>query len=402
MKKIIAVALLAVSLPVFAGEKYLFSTKKAVKDKKSVPFNTEISAIDLVKDMKCGWNLGNTLDANGKSGLESELSWGQPLTTKEMIDAIAKSGFKTIRLPCSWANHIVDDKYTIDSEWMKRVKEVVDWSIEAGLYVILNDHHDNYENDNLMPRGKGYHPSTLNYNESMLFVKNLWAQISLAFNKGYDEHLIFEVLNEPRRRGHDHEWWYNKGCVLCKDSATNLNKLNQIALNTIRASGKNNEKRFVMVTGLAASINSYQADSTWKMPKDTEEGRILISVHLYTPYTFAMENPGATVFEDKHAAELAYNFDWLNENFVSKGIPVVIGEYGATNKNNLEERVKWFKYFVGESAKYGMVTVLWDNGDYNANNTFEEKFGFFNRKSLDWYFPEIINTIIIESDKMKN
>ncbi|MBQ7158290.1 MAG: glycoside hydrolase family 5 protein [Treponema sp.] len=402
MKKYSAIVLFVlISLPLFAGEKYLFSTKKALKDKQNVPFHTEISAIDVVRDMRCGWNLGNTLDANAKSGMESEMSWGQPETTKQMIDAIAAAGFKTIRIPVSWANHFVDSNYTIDSAWMKRVKEIVDWAIADGLYVILNDHHDNYDSDKQVPHEKGYYPSTLSYNESMLFVKNVWAQISLAFNRGYDEHLIFEVLNEPRRRGHEHEWWYNPGCVLCKDAASSLNKLNQIALNTIRASGKNNEKRFVMVTGLAASINSYQADESWKMPTDKEPGRLLISVHLYTPYSFAMENPGATEFEEKHAAELAYNFNWLNEHFVSHGVPVVIGEYGATNKNNTAERVKWFRYFVGESAKYGMVTCLWDNGDANAANTFEEKFGFFNRKTLSWYFPEIIDTIIMESASMK-
>ena len=403
MKRIVAAAFLVlISLSAFAGEKYLFNAKKAVKDKKSIPFNTEISAVDLVKNMKCGWNLGNTLDANGKPGLISELSWGQPETTKAMFDAIAIAGFKTIRIPCSWANHIIDNNYTIDPAWMKRVKQIVDWAIADGLYVILNDHHDNYERENLIPRCKGYYPSSLNYNESMLFLKNVWAQISLAFNKGYDEHLIFEVLNEPRLRGHEHEWWYNSGCTVCKDGASNLNKLNQLALNAIRDSGKNNAKRFVMVTGLAASINSYQADESWKMPQDTEEGRLIISVHMYSPYPFAMENPGVSTFEEKHTAELAYNFDWLNERFASKGIPVVIGEYGATNKNNTEERVKWFKYFVGESAKYGMVTCLWDNGDANANNTFEEKFGFFNRKTLTWYFPEIIETIVKESEKLKN
>lgn len=399
MKKILGITLvLLMTFSAFAGEKYLYSSKKAVKDKKSATFNTQISAIDLVKDMKCGWNLGNTLDANAKTGLESEESWGQPYTTKEMIDAIAAAGFKTIRIPCSWVNHFIDTNYTVDPAWMQRVKQIVDWAIEDGMYVILNDHHDNYERENLIPRCKGYYPSSLNYNESMLFTKNLWAQISLAFNKGYDEHLIFEVFNEPRQRGHEHEWWYNAGCTVCKDGAHNLNKLNQLALNTIRASGKNNAKRFVMVTGLAASINSYQSDDSWKLPKDTEEGRLLISVHMYTPYQFAMENPGVAVFEDKHASELDYNFSWLNEHFVSKGLPVVIGEYGATNKNNTEERVKWFNHFVSQTRKYGMVTCLWDNGDANARNTFEEKFGFFNKKTLDWYFPEIIKAIMLASE----
>ena len=393
LKKAITFAFLSILvMPVFSGEKYNFSGKP-LKDKKSVAFN-DCTAIELAEKMRCGWNLGNTLDANSKTGLASEESWHQPLTTKEMIDAVAAAGFKTIRLPCSWANHLIDSNYTIDTAWMARVKEIVDWCIEDGLYVILNDHHDNYERKGLMPRGKGYYPSSLNYNESMLFTKNLWAQISLAFNKGYDEHLIFELFNEPRLRGHEHEWWYNQGCTVCRDGAGNLNKLNQIALNTIRASGKNNAKRFVMVTGLAASINSYQADSSWKLPKDSVEDRLLISVHLYTPYSFAMENPGETVFMEKHRGELVYNFGWLNEHFVSKGIPVIIGEYGATNKNNTEERVKWFECFVSESHKYNMVTCLWDNGDWNAKNTFEEKFGFFNRKEKTWYFPEIIDTIM--------
>ena len=401
MKKFIKKSFVLIFLSIFilssfAGEKYSFS-KKALKDKKSVTFN-DCTAMELAQKMKCGWNLGNTLDANGKTGLESQESWGQPLTTKEMIDAVAAAGFKTIRIPCSWANHFVDSNYTIDTAWMARVKEIVDWCIADGLYVILNDHHDNFERESLIPKGKGYYPSSLNYNESMLFTKNVWAQISLAFNKGYDEHLIFEVFNEPRLRGHEHEWWYNQGCTVCKDGASNLNKLNQLALNTIRASGKNNAKRFVMITGLAASINSYQADSSWKLPKDSVEDRLLISVHLYTPYSFAMENPGETVFMEKHAGELAYNFDWLNEKFVKNGLPVIIGEFGATNKNNTEERMKWFEFFVKESRKYNMVPCLWDNGDPNAKNTFEEKFGFFNRKEESWYFPEIIDIIVKNSE----
>ncbi|WP_191017893.1 glycoside hydrolase family 5 protein [Treponema zioleckii] len=376
------------------GAKYAFNSKKALKDKGSAKFNESVTALALVNDMKTGWNLGNTLDANAKSGLESETSWGQPLATKKQIDALSAAGFKTIRLPVSWKNHIIDDKYTIDPAWMARVKQVVDWAISDGMYVILNDHHDNFENEGAMSYGDGYYPSSLNYNESLRFVRNLWAQISLAFNKGYDEHLIFEVLNEPRLRGHAHEWNYNPSCTACKDAVSNLNKLNQLALDTIRASGKNNKNRFVMVTGLAASMNSFTSQSSWKLPNDSAEGRLLLSVHLYVPYPFAMQNPGVSEFTENLTAELSYDFEWLNEHFVKKGVPVVIGEYGATNKNNTEDRVKWFKFFVSESRKYGMVACLWDNGDWNARNTFEEKFGFFNREEGTFYFPEIIEAIM--------
>jgi len=394
MKKLLAVAVASLlAFTTFAAPKYQFNSKKALKDKQSKSFNTKISAIDLVSDMKTGWNLGNTLDANGKDGMESETSWGMPLTTKEMIDGIAKSGFKTIRIPTSWANHFIDDKYTIDPNWMKRVKEIVDWAIANDMYVILNTHHDNYDKETAMSYGQGYYPSSLNYNESMRYVKNVWAQISQAFNKGYDEHLIFELLNEPRLRGHGHEWAYEKTCQTCKNGASTLNKLNQFALDAIRASGKNNANRFVMVTGLAAKFESYLDDS-FVFPKDTADDKLILSVHLYTPYQFAIENSKVTEFNNNHRNELKYDFDFLNEKFISKGIPVVIGEYGATNKNNLEERIKWFKYFLTESGNYGMCSCLWDNGDFDAAYTFEEKFGFYNRQEQSWYFPEITEAIM--------
>lgn len=362
--------------------------------KENKKFDNKITACQLVQDMKTGWNLGNTMDANGKTGLASETSWGQPMVTKAMIDGVAAAGFKTIRIPTSWANHIVDSKYTIDPAWIKRVQEIVDWAIEDGLYVILNDHHDNYDNEGLVPYGKGYYPNSLNYNETLRFTKAVWGQIAANFNEAYDQHLIFEVFNEPRLRGHSHEWWYNPGCSTCKNGATNLNKMNNIAIQTIRAAGKNNRNRFIMVTALAASLNSYKADSSWVLPEDSAQGKLIISVHMYNPYPFAMENPGVSKFTPNLTAELEESFAYLNERFVKNGIPVVIGEYGATNKNNTADRVQWFEYFIKESGKYGMCACLWDNGDWKAETTFEEKFGFYNRLEQSWYFPEIIEAIM--------
>lgn len=396
MKKLVSsIILFTLTASLFAAApKYAFNSKKAVKDKGSVPFNKELSSVELVQDMETGWNLGNTMDANGKSGLESETSWGQPMVTKEQIDGLAAAGFKTIRIPCSWKNHLVDSTYTIDPAWMKRVKQVVDWAIADGLYVILNDHHDNYDAESPAHYGDGYYPSSLNYNESMRFLRNLWAQISMAFNTGYDEHLIFEVLNEPRLRGHSHEWNYMKNCSTCKNGAQNLNKLNQLCVDTIRASGKNNAHRFIMVPGLAAAMVSYTSDDSFVMPTDSAEEKLILSVHMYSPYPFAMENPGLSEFKENLKSELEFNFKWLADNYISKGVAVIVGEYGATNKNNLNDRVKWFSYFVSESRKYGITSCLWDNGDWNARNTFEEKFGFYNRTEQTWYFPEIISAIM--------
>ena len=116
-------------------EKSVFNEEKAVKDSGSKEFKAT-SAIDTVKDMKTGWNLGNTLEATASRSLDSETSWAQPKTRKVMFDKLAEAGFKTVRIPVSWTNHIIDDNYTIDPAWMSRVKEVVDWAIEDGLYVI--------------------------------------------------------------------------------------------------------------------------------------------------------------------------------------------------------------------------------------------------------------------------
>lgn len=369
-----------------------FDKSKAIVDTGKKTFGN-VTVIDTVKDMKTGWNLGNTLDATGKKDLSSETSWSQPKTTKEMIDGLAKSGMKTIRIPTSWANHIIDDKYTIDPNWMARVKEIVDWAIADDMYVILNTHHDNYSKNSKMAYGNGYYPSTENYDESVKYLTNVWAQISLAFNNGYDQHLIFETLNEPRPCGTNEEWWYNKNSKISQDAADCINKFNQEILNTIRASGGNNNKRFVSCPGIAASPDSALAEQ-FKMPVDNAKGKLIVSVHMYSPYNFAMESPGLKSFTPMMGSELAKMFKRLNEKFIVNGYPVIIGEYGATNKNNLEARVSWFHYFLKYSRMYGMTSCLWDNGVWYLNsNDYSEHFGYYNRKKQEWYFPEILKAI---------
>lgn len=374
-----------------AQEVIQFNEKKAVKDDKSCEF-TETSSLDFVKNMTCGWNLGNTMEAVGISGSASETFWGQPSTTKAMIDSLAASGIKSIRIPVSWSNHM-DKKYTIDQSWMKRVKQIVDWAIEDGMYVIINTHHDNWENGNKIPTAKGYYPNQACFEESERFLTNVWAQISLAFNNGYDQHLIFETLNEPRLRGTNQEWWNNRGTDTYKEGAEYLNKLNQVCLDAIRKSGGNNAKRFVMIPGLRAAVDSALAPE-FSLPQDSAEDKLILSVHMYDPQDFALNTPGAKKFVQAHKDALNRSFDSLYEAYISKGTPVVIGEYGATNKDNLEERVKWTNFFLEESRKYGMTACLWDNGGFDASTSQGEKYGFFDRRALKWVFPEIIDAIV--------
>ena len=344
--------------------------------------------------MTVGWNLGNTFDATGGSGLGSETSWGQPKTTKAMIDGLATSGIKTIRIPVSWARHMDKKTYTIDKDWMMRVKEVVDWAIGNGMYVIINSHHDNGASAKQLAACGGYYPNSTNYEESERYLVNVWTQIGKAFNNGYDEHLIFETMNEPRLAYTTHEWWFDANAAECKDAAQSLNKLNQAALNAIRATGGNNIKRFVMIPALQASPDSAFA-SAFKMPEDDAPGKLILSVHMYTPYDFAMESPGSTSYTAQHNSTLKYYFSKLNSMFVVKGYPVVVGEYGATNKNNLEDRVEWFTDFLQISRQYGISTCLWDNGNWQVfNNDYNEHYGYYNRSNQTWYFPEILEAMI--------
>lgn len=393
MKKVIySIFLITTFCLLNAAENYSFKKDKAIVDSKKAAMSNRTS-IQVVKDMQTGWNLGNTLDATGTKGLTSETSWGQPYTTKSMIDNLANSGVKTIRIPVSWSNHFIDKDYTIDPEWMSRVKQIVDWAYEDGMYIILNTHHDNYEKNSLIPRCGGYYPTKENYDESSRFIKNVWAQISLAFNNGYDEKLVFETMNEPRPRNTNDEWVFNNNSELSLECAQIVNKLNQDALDTIRSSGGNNKKRLVSIPALQASPDSALSEY-FVLPEDSVEGRLVLSVHMYSPYNFAMESPGVKVFTNQMGSYLAVTFKNLNNKFVTKGIPVIIGEYGATNKNNLEERVKWFQAFLKYSRKYGMTSCLWDNGEWLVKgNDYSEKYGYFNRKTCAWYFPQIIQTI---------
>lgn len=386
--------------PADPGVVLLFDETTIIKDTENKPF-PNVSVIETVKNMTVGWNLGNTLDATGSGNIYSETTWGQPLTTKEMIDYLAESGIKTIRIPISWAKHMDKTTYTVNQEWMARVKEIVDWAIDDDMYVIINSHHDNWLSTSKIPACNGYYPNEKNKIESERFLYNLWTQIALAFNNGYDEHLIFETMNEPRLAGTNHEWWFDGNAADCKDAAKCLNEYNQIVVDAVRATGGNNQKRFIMCTPLQASPESAFSPA-FVMPTDDEPGKLIVSIHAYRPYNFAMVSPGDVNFTNMHIVELGKLFKSLYTRFIAKGYPVVIGEYGATNKNNLEDRIKWMNFFITESRKYGITSCLWDNGAWEVkNNDYNEKFGYYNRRELNWFFPEITDTMIKAANETK-
>lgn len=353
-------------------------------------------ALSFVQDMKIGWNLGNTLDAvNNNLKIEKELSiesaWCGVITTKEMIDEIKNSGFNTVRIPVSWHNHLLDDEFTISPVWMNRVKEIIDYVIDNDMYAIINIHHDIDE--------KYYYPTKEHLNTSTKYMTSIWTQVSEVF-KDYSHNLIFESINEPRLTGTSNEWYLDMNKEICKEAAECINELNQVFVDIVRNSGGNNTERYLLVPGYAASPENAVIDA-FHIPSDTaeNENRIIVSVHAYTPYSFALqasEEKGSTsLFKaDKvqHTKDIDNFMDKLYDKFTSKGTAVIIGEFGSRYKdNNYQDRVDHATYYIAAAKARGMICCWWDNNAFTGTG---ELFGLFRRRALLYAFPEILNGLM--------
>lgn len=333
----------------------------------------EKDAVMFAKELKLGWNLGNTLDANAKTGMESETSWGMPKVTKELLVFVKECGFTTIRIPVSWGNHCNKD-YQIDPEWMDRVQEILDWALEENFYVIINAHHDN----------KYYYPSEENLLNGKKYLSSIWTQIGERF-RDYDERLVFEGMNEPRLEGTSKEWYFTQNDAEGIASIKCIMEYNQVFVDTVRKTGGNNTTRFLMVTSNAASPEQ-ELNQVFEMPKDVTEGRLLLSTHAYTPYDFTMNEAGY----GKWTSDRLYEFKFMEKlktKFIDQGYGVVIGEFGVTNKDNMEDRIAWAKDYTEAAATRGIPCIIWDNNEINVGN---ENFGLLDRNHLTVYFPELL------------
>ena len=375
---------------------------KLTYDSGDFVINTSGTSADFVANMGMGWNLGNTLDATSDSGktnvgLNTETYWGMPTTTQAMIKAVKAAGFKTIRIPVSWHNHITDSSYTIDSSWMARVKTIVDWAIDEGMCVIINIHHDNMSVSQLSSNyGFALSTDSSVQETSKAFLSAVWTQIATTF-ADYNEALVFEVLNEPRDISGEvwgNEWWCNNS-----QAYDCIKDYEETCITAIRAV-EGNESRYLMVPGYAASASDTTELGCYTMPSDTIAAngtkKLILSGHAYSPYNFAMSDSTDTTFDSEDASSLTSLFDYLNTNYISKGIGVVMGEASASDKNNTAERVKWAKDYYAKATAIKIPVVLWDNMVTVANGgniDSGECHGYFNRNDLTWYFPSIIKAM---------
>ncbi|MBO4900301.1 MAG: glycoside hydrolase family 5 protein [Lachnospiraceae bacterium] len=344
--------------------------------------------VNFVKNLGVGFNLGNTFDAycdpTPADEMETETYWHHTYTTQDMIKDIHAYGFDTIRIPVSWHNH-VDADVTISEQWLDRVNEVVDWAIDDGMYVILDIHHDNH------PEANGFYPDRAHEAQSKKYISRIWEQVAERF-ADYDEHLIFEGMNEPRLVDTEHEWDLKPGEAECHEAIDCINELNQLFVDTVRAAGGNNGTRYLMVPGYAASMDG-GTNPFFEMPTDIDgnDSRIILSIHAYTPYNFALEYPGVSDFDIDNKGRTTDINTFMNKlymDYVSQGTPVIIGEFGSRDKNgNLQDRVNFTAYFTAYARARGIPCILWDNNEFTGSG---ELFGVYNRKN-----PENSKTDII-------
>lgn len=342
----------------------------------------DIPSTELVKEMKVGWNLGNTLDSTITNPKGTELpsdwetAWGQPVTTKAMIDSVAAQGFNVLRVPITWEGKFGEGPdYTIDPDWLARVNEIVDYGIDDDMFVIINVHHEEW-----------HMPTYENEAAAQEILTALWAQIADHF-KNYNEKLIFEGLNEPRLKGTPMEW--NGGNDEARDV---INHWNAAFVETVRNSGGNNKLRHLMVTPYAASSMD-KVLNDFAVPDDD---KVIVSIHAYLPYTFALaDNAQATTEWSADNPADTNDIDMLMANlkdrYLDKGRAVIIGEMGTRNRMNTEARAQCAKYYSEAAHNAGIPICWWDNNAFVGGG---ENFGLFDRKTFEWRYPDIISALM--------
>lgn len=341
-----------------------------------MPFR-ELTADEIVSEMGNGWNLGNTMD--GHTGFTpSETLWQNVETTQGLMKELHDMGFNTVRVPVTWGTMIDDENgYAIDEAWISRVQDIVDYCVNINMYVIINVHHDGAEQTGwLRVAAEDLDPVREKF-------EAVWRHIAERF-KDYDEHVIFESMNEVT----------GAGTTVQYDTSV-INELNQIFVDTVRSTGSNNAYRWLSVPGRYTNIvNTTNPDNGFKLPEDTAENRLFVAVHYYD-WNFGLNenNLTTTEFSKQQVAALINEFALLR-TFTDQGIPVILGEYGAINKNNTPERAYHMEVVTRLCQQIGVVPCYWDQGWYDLSMTPDLSFSLVDRATYEKIYPDIIDAMM--------
>ncbi len=333
------------------------------------------NASSLAQDMIVGWNLGNSLEACKSDTEADETMWGNPKVTKEFITKVKQAGFNSVRIPTAWSGYIEDrNTNKIKDTWLARVEEVVKYCIENDMYAIINVHWDGGWLEE--------HPLYSKQVEVNKKQKAIWEQIAVYF-RDFDEHLLFAGTNEVRAN-------YNEPT---KEHIEVQESYNQTFTDAVRSTGGKNAYRNLIVQSYNTNITF--ANKYMTLPKDIRTDRLMAEVHFYDPWDFAGDENSNKYLWGKDFSSSANISNWAQEawineafglmkkKFVDKGVPVILGEYGAILRSGLNSSVlenhkkarNYYLNYVTKTAKQnGLIPFYWDNG-FTGNNGF----GIFNR-----------------------
>ncbi len=357
-----------------------------------IPITPVNDAVAYSLQMGIGWNLGNSLEAivNGTPG--DETVWGNPAVTQDLMNDVKAAGFDTVRIPVAWSKFSDPDNFVIDAAWMDRVEEVVNYALNADLYVVMNEHWDG---------GWLNHPLYVNQAALNNRLSIMWTQIANRF-RGYDHRLLFagtnEVLNEGDFSTPPVEYY------------TVQNSFNQTFVNAVRATGDGNTDatdgnantdRYLVVQGFNTNID--HTVNFFALPSDTVSNRLFVEVHYYDPYNFTL-NPDNVTTEWPSATETWGNearadsqFQEMKTNFIDLGIPVILGEYAAIRREDVPDHeasmICWNRYITRSAVDHGLVPVYWDAGFTGQHGS-----GLFNRNNGDQVYPDIIDALVTAND----
>ena len=342
----------------------------------TVRADSMMTAQEEVNAMNVGWNLGNTLDSygtwiNNVTPQAVETCWGNPLTTQAMIQAVRDRGFNTIRIPVTWAQ-FTDSEGNVDEAWMARVRQVVDWAMDAGLYVILNVHHDTGEHG--QDKVCWLIADTVTYDQVHDRFANLWTNIANEF-KDYGDRLMFEGYNEMLDM--NNSW---NAPTTGNGAYEAVNSFAQIFVDSVRATGGNNSSRNLIVNTYVASADP-SVLSNFVLPEDSVSGHLIAEVHAYCPYQFcsAQGDSSYTSFDGNCQNAIDNTMNAVASFSDTLGVPVIIGEFGVENQNNDSDRASYTEYYMQRATERGIRCIWWDNGisDYGG-------YAILDRNSLSW------------------
>lgn len=339
----------------------------------------DLSSVELVPLLGIGWNLGNSLDAIG-----GETNWGNPLASQQLMNAVKAAGFDSVRIPVAWSRFSDAEQFTIESGWMDRVEEVVNYALDAELYVVMNIHWDN-----------GWMQPTYqqaDYVNNRLAI--MWQQIARRF-RDYDDRLLFAGTNEVMVEGD-----YGPPT---EEYSTVQNSFNKTFVDTVRHTGGRNAYRHLVIQGFNTNID--HTINFAEIPEDVVEHRLLMEVHYYDPYDFTLNAESNITQWGEIATDEEATDPWANEtyldnefsrmktHFVDQGIGVILGEYGVISRNNIADhqryRIYWNKMVTETAVKYQMAPFYWDNG-YDGNNGM----ALFDRNTGNILYPDLVNALI--------